>query len=441
MSQARQYEMKDSGVEWIGRIPRHWELSKMKRILCNASIKGHPEAQVLSLYREYGVIPKDSRDDNHNVTSEDTASYKYVEIGDLVINKMKAWQGSLGLSQYEGIVSPAYYVCKFISNSISRKYLHHLIRSRAYAQEFERLSTGMRVGQWDLGIDDFLRVPLLCPPLPEQAAIAAYLDDKCAAIDGVIAEAKSSIDDYKAWKASIISEVVTKGLDTNAVMKDSGADWVGVIPRGWTVERLKALFAFGKGLPITKEDLVECGIPVISYGQIHAKCNTGVEVLPELLRYVDAKWLDSNAGSLVGEGDFIFADTSEDMDGCGNCVYIDSLDEGARLFAGYHTITFRPKKTKRNKYLAYLFKSDAWRTQLRSRVSGVKLFSISRRMLNSATVILPPAEEQAAIVSYLDDKCAVIDSIIAEKEALIAELETYKKSLIFETVTGKRRVC
>ena len=202
-------EMKDSGVEWIGKVPKHWEVSKMKGILRNVSIKGHPNAQVLSLYREFGVIPKDSRDDNHNVTSEDTASYKFVENGDLVINKMKAWQGSLGVSQYEGIVSPAYYVCKFISNGISRKFLHHLIRSKAYAQEFERLSTGMRVGQWDLGIDGFLRVPLLLPPLPEQAAIASYLDDKCAAIDGIIAEKEALIAELESYKKSLIFETVT----------------------------------------------------------------------------------------------------------------------------------------------------------------------------------------------------------------------------------------
>ena len=218
-------------------------------------------------------------------------------------------------------------------------------------------------------------------------------------------------------------------------MKDSGVEWIGQMPEGWTVERLKALFMFGKGLPITKEDLVEHGIPVISYGQIHAKFNTGVEVLPQLLRYVDDKWLESNAGSLVSEGDFIFADTSEDLEGCGNCVYIDSLDEGSRLFAGYHTITFKPKKSKRNKYLAYLFKSDAWRIQLRSRVSGVKLFSISRRMLNLATVILPPSEEQAAIADYLDDKCSTIDDIIAEAKATIEEYKAWKSSVIFEAVT------
>lgn len=227
-------EMRDSGIEWVEKIPKEWKVTRMKTILQNVSEKNHPDATVLSLYRDLGVVPKNSRDDNHNITSEDTSNYKFVRCGDLVINKMKAWQGSLAVSEFEGIVSPAYYVCKFISNSTDKKYLHYLLRCRPYAQEFERLSTGMRVGQWDLGIDDFLRIPVICPSISEQSAIAAYLDSQCAKIDEIIAEAKASIEDYKQWKASIIYEAVTKGLDPKAEMKDSGIEWIGEIPAHWT---------------------------------------------------------------------------------------------------------------------------------------------------------------------------------------------------------------
>lgn len=232
-------EMKDSGIEWVGEIPKVWKVTRMKTILQNVSEKNHPDSTVLSLYRDLGVVPKNSRDDNHNVTSEDTSNYKFVRCGDLVINKMKAWQGSLAVSEFEGIVSPAYYVCKFISNSTDKKYLHYLLRCRPYAQEFERLSTGMRVGQWDLGIDDFLRVSVICPSLSEQSAIAAYLDTQCVKIDEIIAEAKASIEDYKQWKASIIYEAVTKGLDPNVEMKDSGIEWIGEIPMAWKPMRFK----------------------------------------------------------------------------------------------------------------------------------------------------------------------------------------------------------
>ena len=148
---------KDSGIEWIGRIPEEWEVLQIRRIMRNRSERNQPNAMVLSLYRDLGIIPKESRDDNHNVTSEDTASYKVVSKGNFVINKMKAWQGSMAVSEYDGIVSPAYYVCSF-TRDVHKKYIHYLLRDASYKPEYMRLSTGMRIGQWDLNIDDFLRI-------------------------------------------------------------------------------------------------------------------------------------------------------------------------------------------------------------------------------------------------------------------------------------------
>ena len=214
--------MKDSGIPWLGEIPAHWKITRSKIVFQNVTVKNHPDATVLSLYRDLGVLPKESRDDNHNVTSEDTAQYKFVEVGNLVINKMKAWQGSLAVSGYSGIVSPAYYVCRFRSGAVEKRYIHYLLRCVAYAQEFERLSTGMRVGQWDLGIDDFLKIPILLPDTDEQKSISDFLDAKCGGIDAIIEEAKASIEEYKRWKASVIYQAVTKGLNPDAPMKDSG---------------------------------------------------------------------------------------------------------------------------------------------------------------------------------------------------------------------------
>ena len=218
-------------------------------------------------------------------------------------------------------------------------------------------------------------------------------------------------------------------------MRDSGVEWIRTIPKDWSIGRLKAFFSFGKGLPITKDNLVEYGIPVISYGQIHAKYNTGVRVQNELIRYVDNVWLETNSESLVDVGDFIFADTSEDLDGCGNCVYIDAKDNTPILFAGYHTIVFNAKSSKYNKFLAYLFKTDVWRSQLRSRASGVKVFSISKKILKQTTILLPSLDEQEAIASFLDEKCTAIDEIIDQAKASIDEYKEWKASVIFEAVT------
>lgn len=143
-------EMKDSGIEWIGMIPKHWTIKKVKYFLSESSVKNYPNEMVLSLYRDYGVIPKDSRTDNHNVTSSDTSSYKLIEKNDVVINKMKAWQGSLGVSSFKGIISPAYYVYKIIDSDIYSNFLHYALRNNLYLDEYRRISSGIRIGQWDL---------------------------------------------------------------------------------------------------------------------------------------------------------------------------------------------------------------------------------------------------------------------------------------------------
>lgn len=201
-------EMKDSGIEWVGTIPKHWTVEKIKYHLQRKEPRNPGNVQVLSVYREYGVIPKDSRDDNHNVTSEDTSKYKYVKPGNLVINKMKAWQGSLAISEYEGIVSPAYFIYHFIDDVFNKKYFHYLIRS-CYKDEFRRISTGIREGQWDLPSRDFENELVLIPPKDEQDDIVNYLDSKCSEIDAIIQTKKEQLDVLAEYKKSLIYEYVT----------------------------------------------------------------------------------------------------------------------------------------------------------------------------------------------------------------------------------------
>lgn len=201
--------MKDSGAGWMPTVPAHWLVEKIKYHLHLKTQKNMGDRQVLSLYRDYGIVPKDSRDDNHNVTSEDTSSYRYVRVGDFVVNKMKAWQGSVAVSQYEGIVSPAYFVYEFIDESFDKKYFHYLLRNKSYTTEFMRLSGGIRVGQWDLPAEAFENTLVLIPPIEEQQQIADYLDKKCKEIEGVIAEKQSQIETLESYKKSLIYEYVT----------------------------------------------------------------------------------------------------------------------------------------------------------------------------------------------------------------------------------------
>ena len=199
-----------SGIEWIGEVPEEWEVLKSRYFLNEISVKGYPDEEVLSLYRDYGIIPKNSRSDNHNVTSLDTSGYKLVKPGNLVINKMKAWQGSMAISNLRGIVSPAYYTFEVDNERFNLRFLHYALRNPAYKQEYMRISAGLRVGQWDLNKNEFKNLKYAFPAnKEEQKAIADYLDEKISQIDALIIEKENVISEYENYKKSMIYEYVT----------------------------------------------------------------------------------------------------------------------------------------------------------------------------------------------------------------------------------------
>lgn len=424
--------MKDSGIDWIGKIPEEWIVSKAKTILHNKTVKNHPNAEVLSLYRDLGVVPKNSRDDNHNVTSEDTSSYKFVQKGELVLNKMKTWQGSLAVSNYEGIVSPAYYVCEFTNNEIDKNYIHYLLRNKMYAQEFERLSTGLRVGQWDLSIDDFLNTLIIYPPTKaEQTKIARFLDKKCAQIDSIIEESKKSIEEYKSWKQSVIFEAVT-GKKLKLQKKASGIEWLGEIPEEWEVQRFKSIIdSFEKGNGITKEEVFSDGDTFcVRYGEIYSKYDNSFEncFSKTFKDKIPVKKYFSNGGLL-------FVGTGELVEEIGKCVaYLGN----EQCLAGGDIIIAKHKQNA--KFLSYAMNSHYVQAQKSCNKAKLKVVHISATEIGNVLLALPPISEQESIAKFLDAKCAQIDSLISEKQSLIKDLAEYKKSLIFEAVTGKRRV-
>ena len=205
-------EMKPSGVEWIGDIPKNWIPTRCTNLFELKHIKNTTGEINLSVYRDYGVIRRDSRDDNHNRISEDTSNYKLVEPGDFVFNKMKCWQGSLGVSEYRGIVSPAYTVCK-PKKSFFGKYFHYLLRSNSYIQEYKRLSYGIRTGQWELRFEDFKDMIIPYPPIHEQEQIANILDKRIEHIDKLVLVEHKKIELLKEYRQSLISEAVTGKID------------------------------------------------------------------------------------------------------------------------------------------------------------------------------------------------------------------------------------
>lgn len=429
---------KESGVEWLGEVPEEWDIIKLGSLFRDVSDKNHPELPLLSITREKGVIVRDVEDDstNHNFIPDDLSGYKLLKEGQFGMNKMKAWQGSYGVSPKTGIVSPAYYIFDFTKPVLPR-FFHLAIRSKRYVSYFGSASDGVRIGQWDLSKDRMKKIPFFLPPLAEQTAIANFLDDKTAKIDQAIAQKEQLIALLKESKQIIIQNAVTKGLNPNVKMKDSGVEWIGEIPEHWEVKRFRYVFNLGKGLTITKENLQDEGIACVNYGEIHSKY--GFEVNPEIheLKCVDNEYLKSSSNALLKQGDFVFADTSEDIEGSGNFTYLNS---NQKTFAGYHTVIARPKRLVDSRFLAYSFDSQSFRNQIRNRVKGVKVYSITQSILSEPSVWLPTLEEQHSIVEYLDNECSKYHLSIQQQFKQVNKLKEYKATLIDSAVTGKIKV-
>ncbi|WP_131809676.1 hypothetical protein [Mycolicibacter sinensis] len=205
-------EMRDSGVEWLGCFPKHWDLRPLWAMYRRDKSQNHPDQQLLSIYRDHGVVVKESRTDNFNKASADLGYYQLVEPGDLVVNRMKAWQGSVAISEHRGIISPDYYVYKPLHSENSH-YLNYLFRCSRYAAGYGMWSTGVRPSQWSITPGDHLHLKSLIPPRDEQDAIAEALTRKCADIDGLIAKADMMIETLREYRSALITDAVTGKID------------------------------------------------------------------------------------------------------------------------------------------------------------------------------------------------------------------------------------
>ncbi|WP_173912941.1 restriction endonuclease subunit S [Acinetobacter sp. Marseille-Q1618] len=217
-----------------------------------------------------------------------------------------------------------------------------------------------------------------------------------------------------------------------AEYQDSGIEWLGQIPNHWAMSKLRYLFDFSKGLSITKENLQDEGIPCVNYGEVHSKYGFEVNPKKHPLKYVSENYLKTSENALLNIGDFIFADTSEDLKGSGNFTHLVG-DE--RIFAGYHTVIARPHNANSSRFYAYLFDSKEFRSQIQLAVKGVKVFSITQAMLRSADAWLPSPDEQTQIANFLDHETAQIDTLIAKQEKLIELLKEKRQAVISHAVT------
>lgn len=415
---------KDSGEVWLGDIPADWELESIRAVTELKSKRGKPDWRVLSVYRDYGVIPKDSRDDNHNATSLDTSNYKVVEPGDLVVNKMKAWQGSMGVSEHIGIVSPAYITCRTNPDKVVPKFLHYTLRSQPFIAVYNSLSYGVRIGQWDMHYDDFKKIPLAYPDLATQNRIVDFLDEKTAEIDAAIAKKRRLIDLLNEQKAILINRAVTKGLNPDAPMKDSGVDWIGEIPAHWEVLRAKYVFdEIDERSTTGKEELLS-----VSH-------TTGVT--PRSEKNIMMFMAEDYTGSkLCRPGDVVFNIMWAWMGALGVSDQVGIVSPSYGVFRSKLPSAFN------NWYLEHLLRSWGYVQQYNRVSTGLhsSRLRLYAHMFLAMEIGFPPRSEQDEIERQTKDRLKLFDQSIDATHREISTLNEFKQTLIANAVTGKIKI-
>lgn len=419
---------KDSGVGWLGQIPEGWKLLPFWALFVRGKRLGSGAEELLSVYRDYGVIPKSSRDDNFNRASEDLTKYQVVEVGDLVINKMKAWQGSVAISQHSGIVSPAYFVFS-PQTSMNLRYMHYLMRSKSYFQFYASISKGVRPNQWDLDPDQHKMLPVIFPSTEEQQAVADYLDQETGEIDAFIADQEQLIAVLNERRAATITQAVTKGLDPDVPMKDSGVEWLGEVPTAWDVGALKRFASVLDCKHVTAEFSDAGEYPLASIQQVQSK-------------YVDLSAAKRTSGTyyrlLIGgdrkprPSDLIFSRNAT----VGQVAQVG--DEQPEFALGQDVCLVRERgKTVVTEYLHYVLRSSATQNQLESLMIGSTFRRINVRQIETLLLAIPDRDTQRRIIDYLDGELAEIDGAIKDAKHAIELSKERRSALISAAVTGK----
>ena len=419
----RYSEYKDSGVKWIGEIPKHWKIKTLRAFIRLYSEKNHADKQLLSVTREQGVISRnvESKEENHNYIPDDLSGYKLVREGDFAINKMKSWQGSYGVSNYEGIVSPAYYVCKLeIGN---KDFFSKAIRSKAYVPFFNQYSKGIRVDQWDLSPIALKSIPFFEPPLSEQTEIVSYLDSKVAKIDRYISTAKKKIAALDELKQVTIADAVTHGINANAKMKDSGIKWIGMVPEHWNSRFLSQI---ANEQNLSNKGMINNNLLSLSYGRVIRK---SIESTNGLLPFSFETYQIINNGNII----LRFTDLQNDH----KSLRVGLVTENGIITSAYTCIA--PKKFVLSNYLYFLLHSADIKKVFYGMGGGLRQ-NLNYTEFRKLRLMIPPLSEQNSIASYIDHKVAQIEKMKAAELSQIEKLKEYKQRLISDVVTGKVKV-
>lgn len=436
--------MKNSGVEWIGEIPENWEVKRGKELFfeINDRCKNPENYPLLSVSEYYGVAPKSEKiDEGDFITHAETLDgYKICQEGDIVQNIMLAWKRATGMSNYEGLISPAYCIYRPFKG-VDSKYYHYLFRTDVYADLFKQFSTGIIDSRLRLYPAKFLSLKYAYPPKSTQQRIASYLDKKCSKIEETIQNQQQVIEKLKTYKQSLITEAVTgkikiqngKVCGKYENYKDSGVEYLGKIPSNWKAKRLRYIGKCQNGISKGGE-FFGSGYPFVSYGDVYNNL-----VLPETVSGLIESTPEEQENYSVTAGDIFFTRTSETIEEVGfTSVCLKTIEKAT--FAGF-VIRVRPFTEELvPDYSKYYFSSDAHRRFFVKEMNLVTRASLSQDLLKRLPVLIPSKDEQKEIADYLDKKCTAIDTAIEQKQKLIEKLTEYKKSLIYECVTGKKEI-
>lgn len=412
-------EMKDSGIPWIGEIPSHWRTERIKTIFSERTeLSEDGTEDLLSVSEYYGVDKRAGRVEEGEFVSrsESLVGYKKCYRGDLVSNIMLAWKGSLGVSDYDGVVSPAYCVYKPI-DEIFPKYYHYLFRTSLYTGRFRCFSKGIIDSRLRLYSPYFFDIEAIVPPKEEQISIADFLDRKCGEIDEMVSLQEKIVEELKAYKQSVITEAVCKGLNPNVPVKDSGIEWIGQIPIGWDCCQLKYKIQLINGRAYADNEFLENG-----------------------------KYRVLRVGNLFTNGKWYYSDMELEPDKyCknGDLLYAWSASFGPHIWNEekviYHYHIWKANlKGIEKKYAYYMLAALTFFK--RSDAHGTAMVHITMENMNKSYIPLPPKEVQQSIADYLDKKSGEIDALISVKQSKIEALREYKKSIIYEYITGKKDI-
>jgi hypothetical protein len=425
MAKFKRYDSyKNSGVDWLGEIPSHWEIVRLGSKFIERKEKvSDKDFKPLSVTKT-GVVPQlDSA-----AKTDDGDNRKLVRKDDFVINSRSDRKDSSGLSKFEGSVSLINIVLKPLD--INLEYSNFMLKCNGFIEEFYRNGHGIVADLWTTRFWDMKSIMLPIPPKDEQEKIALYLDEKIAKIDASISGKEKFIELLKEQKQIIINDAVTKGLNKNAKFKNSGVEWLGQIPSHWEVIRLGSLGIFSKGNGISRNELVADGIPAILYGDIYTKYN---------YQAIEIKNFISTETSLkavkISENDILLTGSGETKDDIGKCVVF----KGKEAFAGGDIIIFKQDKNN-STFLAYSLNSSYSIMQKTIMAKGEIIVHIYSSMLKELLLPLPPKDEQEKIVEYIENKIYKIDKLVNLEQECIKSLKEYKASLIDSVVTGKVKV-